>query len=113
MNLMHDIIQDLTKQILDKFESKFREACEIWGVNLNDHEEIKRRCQIVQYEGSPIKEFRIDGNYVMAFTEVKPDPVDFNEPLKMSASFQCSEIARAARTATKQTKHDNNPATPD
>jgi len=101
--IMEDMMQKYHKKCQNEFESKFKKACLIWGVDLNNHEEIKKRCVIVQkphpygvdlFGYDEVKEFHIDGKLVMMFTDWKIDPINPQDPFKMSMSFRCSEIIK-------------------
>lgn len=92
--MIEEINNKLAQQLVDKFDNKLKEACEIWGVNVEDHEEVARRCQIIHREDEERKEVLIDGNLVMIYTDWKLDTPNIHEPFKMSASFQCSEIMK-------------------
>jgi hypothetical protein len=92
--MIEDIIEKFSQQLVDKFDEKLKEACIIWSVNLDDHEEVARRCKIVHQEDEERKEFYIDDYLVMIYTDFKFDTHNIDEPFKMSASFECSDIMK-------------------
>ena len=97
---MHDIqsefIKTISNKINNKLDDKFKEACSLWGVDINNHEEVKNRCTLINYEGNEKRELHIDGKLVMIFTTPMSKQFDFNQVDKftISAEFFCSEIAK-------------------
>jgi len=90
--MIDGIIEKFSQQIVDKFDDKLKECCLVWGVNVDDHEEIARRCEIGSIEGSDRKELRIDGYIAMIYEPFKSNEFNPYEPFKMGGSFKCSEI---------------------
>ncbi len=102
-DLIEKSLRELSESLAVKFDDKIKEACNLWGVDLSDDEEIRKRCVIVQkpHKGGvelfgydKVKEFHIDGKLVMMFTEWEIDDQPINAPFKVTASFRCSEIAK-------------------
>ena len=94
MNVLNDLINSLTNEITNKLDDKLKEACEVWGVDINNHKEVSERCEIRYIEYEDKREVRIDGILVMMFTDIIPRPLSFDEPYKMAAEFKCSEILK-------------------
>lgn len=93
-----NLLESLSSSIQEKFEERIKHACTIWGVNTEDLNEVKERCYI-HVHGTK-KHLIIDGYLVMVFTDWALDPFDHAEPLKVKASFECSEI-RTPKEALK------------
>ena len=96
INIIQESIHKLSNDIATAFNNKFKEACEIWSVDITNHEEMKRRCKLVTFIDGQASELHIDGKLVMIYTDPKPNEFDImsNEPFKMGASFRCSEIRK-------------------
>lgn len=96
MKELNEILSTFTEQFNDKLDEKLREACIAWGVDLNNHEEINKRCTLITQEDNKFKSLKIDGYLVMMFSDWESDDsLQYNslyDNLKMSASFKCSEI---------------------
>lgn len=92
MNLPEEIIQRFIQQLADQFDDKLKEACLKWGVNVDDHAEVKRRCKLMNHEHNDRIELTIDNHLVMIFTHWHLDPPNDNRSFSFSASYQCSEI---------------------
>ncbi len=100
MNLPEEITQRLIQQMSDKLDDKLKEACLIWGVNVDDPEEMKRRCKLSEHAHNDRIELTIDDHLVMIFKPWKLDPPTMTMPVKISVSFQCSEIIEPVGTFT-------------
>lgn len=96
MSFQSDYINVISNKINNKLDEKFKEACLLWGVDINNHKELKERVNIITYEQDDKKELVIDGYLVMIFTNPISKPVDFNQTDKytISAEFFCSEIMK-------------------
>lgn len=94
MDLAKQLTDDLIKEITAKLDAKLNEVCEVWGIDINNHKEIAERCEIIYIDGDDKREVRVDGRLVMMFTDIQTQPFDFEEPFKMGAQFNCSEILK-------------------
>ena len=97
-NILSQYTDNIIKQYNNKLNDKFEEACKLWGVDLNSHEELKTRCEIKSYKGDDKKELYIDGSLVMIFTNpsLKPFDIirDYNDKFSVTTEFRCSEIMK-------------------
>jgi|GEM_PF-5377913 len=88
------VLNNLINSLANQIDDKLRDACLLWGVNVEDRVEMKARCEIITHPHNDRNELIIDGKLVMVWGPWKFEPMDLNEPFKMSASFLCSEIQK-------------------
>ena len=65
-DLQGEIITTLTSRIISDLDNKVKECLIAWGVDLDNHEEIGRRCTLEMYENN-LNYLKIDGYLVMSF----------------------------------------------
>lgn len=88
------VFTEFSSQLSSEFDNKLKEACLLWGVDINNHEEVRRRCAIVHRDWSDLREVQIDNKVVMYFTDWKIEEQDINKPFTIKANFKCSEIIK-------------------
>lgn len=88
MEHIHELQNNWSKQVIQKQEDKFKECCELYGVDVRNEEEVKRRCEVRTYEGVHVREFLIDGKIAALFTEAKVLPFNPEEPNTIKAEFK-------------------------
>lgn len=90
--LINQVFEDVNEKISGTLNDKLRECCKVWGVDVNNPQEIFGRCIITRREWSDLKEFRIDGYVVLYFTDWKIDPQDLDQTFSVMASIKISKI---------------------
>jgi hypothetical protein len=94
-DLQMDSLTTFSDKLMNGFEAKLKECITAWGIDENNHEEIKDRCSLIYYNNSlNLNEFKIDGYIVMMFSDWEFDTAnelsDVNYIIK--SSCKCSEI---------------------
>ena len=90
--LINQVFEDVNEKMSGTLNDKLRECCKVWGVDVNNPQEIFGRCIITRREWSDLKEFRIDGYVVLYFTDWKIDPQDLDQTFSVMASIKISKI---------------------
>jgi len=90
--LINQVFEDVNEKMSGTLDDKLRECCKVWGVDVNNPQEIFGRCIITRRDWSELKEFRIDGRVVLYFSDWKIDAQDINQPFNVSASMKISKI---------------------
>ena len=112
MDIIQTQINNLIKGINDKLDDKFKEACRLWSVDIDNHEDVKRRCEVKIYDGVDERELYIDDYLVMIFTMPKTNKFDSKKPLNLSVEFKCSQIIKPnSNSYSKQISGLNNDTT--
>lgn len=96
MSLILEIQKNFCKDIIQKQDEKFKECCELHGVDVSNEEEVKRRCEVKVYEGNPVRDFLIDGKLAALFTEAKVLPFDMENPSKMKSEFHFEILPKSS-----------------
>ena len=92
--MIEEIIKNVHKSSTTIVEAKFLEAFLIWGVDVNSHDEILKRC-VVHSDGLNDRyELHIDTHLVMIFKQPKIVTGECIEDSEFKIEFSCSEINR-------------------
>jgi len=90
--MIEQIIKNVSKSLTTIVEAKFLEAFLIWGVDVNNHEEILKRSKVVSDGLNDRYELYIDNSLVMIFKQPKILTGECIEDSKFNIEFECSEI---------------------
>jgi len=88
MEYNHELQNNWSKQVIQKQDDKFKECCKLYGLDVTNKDEAKKRCEVRVYEDNPVREFLIDGELAALFTEPKVLPFDNQEPFTIKAEFK-------------------------
>jgi len=88
------IIESLTESAKNNIDDRLRTCLQVWGVDTNNKDECKRRCEIHIFEGDKYRRVIIDGYPVMQFTDCDIDHGYSmeNDKLSMNMTMRCSRI---------------------
>ena len=87
MDLLWEAQNNFYKDVAKQQDDKFKECCELYGVDVTNEEEVKARCGVRVYEGNRVKDFLIDGKLAALFTDAKVLPFDTDNPNTIKAEF--------------------------
>lgn len=91
-DLQNEIINTITRKLTSSLDDKVKECLIAWNIDLDNHEEIKRRCILENHEND-LSRIKIDGYLVMMFGGFEVEPKDFNNYNNtINGFFKCSEI---------------------
>tara|TARA_R110002020_G_scaffold346594_1_gene560432 strand:+ start:311 stop:646 length:336 start_codon:yes stop_codon:yes gene_type:complete len=93
-----DIEQEITNNIIksgnNQLDNILLDCLKAWGVDTNNHDEIKRRCEIHLYDGDKYRRVLIDGYLVVQFSdwEINNNFNMLEDKIKMDMTMECSDI---------------------
>lgn len=101
MDVIRELQDAITKEVLKIVEDKLKEVCEVWGIDPEEHDEVSRRVEIRNYldvENVDHGQYVfVDGFLVMKYFHPESIPYDMFDPKeqrKFGFTFQSSEIAK-------------------